>query len=1419
MQVAKECKMKKILWLILIVSIITLSACGEKKPDENDGDKTPEVEQGTLIWDSMSELYVIIPHGSSWKNSFFDKFMSETGVSPIAYSDTKEEMEHELIIGPSERDISKEAYRLLDRNLTEDDDATGYIIYADGGSLAIAYNCEAGRVAALNAFYSRYLLDELRLEDGPVYYDFYSLSVRADENREAKRSLAFAEIEKEHGRDLANSLRTLYSLYDSDTYIWMANLYDPETGGFYYSNTGRDNIGYLPDIESTRFLYTSLATCGMFDEVGGTAAAIPAEMTEPLINWLQTLQSSEDGYFYHPQWGKAIVSSRRGRDLDWAESLLSQFGALPYYNTPTGKMKGIYGAPGANAVIPTAQRLGRSAISAVSAIMPAASNLPSYLQSLDAWKAHLDNLNVTSSPYSAGNTIASDHALIKKAGKEYVDYTIEYLNALQDPVLGIWGRVENDNDYDPTDGLDYNTVNGLMKIACVYNYLGRPMNNISAAMDSAIRIALYENTDADEHACCTYNPWTTMYMLISFEREVNGDAAAEALRKQVIDVAPMLVMRTFEKAATHLVENGGFSYFERRPQNLSQMANVACASAPEADLNATAVLTSSTLGSIYSVLGIDMVPLWYIDDYFVFIDTVTGLGNTIKNEIPEVSTITFNDYSENEVVDGSELAPHDLVRVSIYDHNYLKSAVVSRPGRTDLEDLALRVQTIADLPNEDYAKAASNTYVTIGNKFASGECYVFETEMRVESAELGAVFAQIFFAGDNSGKDTVGFNFYLVSGKDGPAIRICDSYKGIDGIQNSNIYTGFSLGEWFKLKFETYKIYDESEDSEDRTLLNVLTKIYINDTFVYTSDSADMRDGVLRDLTIDRVYVGHYRTRSSVIYLDNIRAEKFNRPYEKEYDPEDPNLPDIDIVPGVDHNYVAGFEDGRTNDAYMHSYAITPDGSINIMTSTFDAEKYKNIIHYSLATDVGSRVGTVLRVATTKQSELSLSYSRVAVSNTEPAGNTATFEMKYYLESASNGSVTQLHFMGVNGRELVGINMHYDAAAGHMLIKQANTYSSSSAGFADGYLPGTGTESIPGTYLPMERWFTIRFIFFATGNHETSRLKIYADVEDGETMKCIADINAYYDVNNVADLKYVQIAHQRTNSAVVYFDDVSLTRTALEYTSETVSPTTPAMVAPPPDPLLPEITMPDVIDGSTSGTVSGFDSGAIMDSNIIVSVGSAKSTSVTASDDITEGESFGGNAYTYYALKRDVSGKVNDVVLRVTTDSAQYSNYNNSQMNIKVSQAEENGTVYTFQTDIMYTYKSQDALVHQLFFGDIHAPSINVKTKKGGVSILGADQKEIVSGVIPYDEWVSLRFVLIAPVDNNNAENYVLHIYVKSSATGGEFKKQCSITSYTNGTLSGMKAAFDTFYIYSYASGGKGEYYLDNISFTRTVEP
>ena len=71
--------------------------------------------------------------------------------------------------------------------------------------------------------------------------------------------------------DIVEALKELYSIYTVDVVKWYANLFDPDIGGYYYSNSARDfdeasyngvNYRLLPDLESTyqgdSFLYSSL---------------------------------------------------------------------------------------------------------------------------------------------------------------------------------------------------------------------------------------------------------------------------------------------------------------------------------------------------------------------------------------------------------------------------------------------------------------------------------------------------------------------------------------------------------------------------------------------------------------------------------------------------------------------------------------------------------------------------------------------------------------------------------------------------------------------------------------------------------------------------------------------------------------------------------------------------------------------------------------------------------------------------------------------------------------------------------------------------------------------------------------------------------------------------------------------------------
>ena len=1382
-----------------------------------------------LVWDQSSEIYVIFPEGAAWKQSFIDDFTYRTNNSPYPTRESNAKSAHEIVIGPSQRPASVAAYRLLDRNLGEEEDAEGYVIYALDGSVAIAYSSETSRMEAVSVFLSSFAVPSLRAENGYLYYNFFLLRERAEEDREALREEHFTAIEESHGKELADELRRFYGLFNTENYIWMANLFDPETGGFYFSNSARDNIGYLPDLESVYQVYMSLRVGGMFKGFGDmTSDAIPKSIQETTVKWVQGLQSS-DGYFYHPQWGDNIATARRGRDLEWAESLLKNFGGKPYYNTPSGT-QGI-GAPVTGTASFATERLGTSVNRAVAKVTATASNLPSYLQSLDAWKSYIDGLNIWRRSYHAGNTLAADHTLIKRAGQQYIDYLLDYLDRTQNPTLGVWGSFEDEAE--PGHGEAYQAyylVNGVMKISTLYSSFGRPMPNIQATMDSTMRVALYEDLpELNETACYVYNPWVVMSQLVNSERKVNGNDAAEALRQQILDKAPELVSATVNKTITHIVDGGGFSYTELLPCNTSQGAPVACATEPEADVNANTLYISSTVDAMFSALGIEKIPVWCETDYYYFIDILTALGPTVKKEIyiPDVEPITFDDYIDEGKESEADFMPHEDVLIKTIDKEFFKPSIVTNPTAASRSDKVLRAETVVkkDADGKDVtARGPSSAFIHFANDALDGNCYVFDADIMVESFEkTNHPILQMFFT--NLAMSYVsGFNLTVVEHKGAPAIRIYDIYGGLDGKSNANIYTGAALGEWINIRMELYKIYTPIEtddgpvDGEALNNLDVKVKIFINGEYVYTSDSGRILtsnpDSVV-DSKIDQILLSHYRTNSSVIYYNDIYVAKSRQKYEPVviYDPEVPNIPDAPIDPDTDHIYVAEFDNGILNDAYLHNYV--PDGGhINVMAPNIDLNDYTDRIKYSLADNVGDRVSTVLKVETVKQSKYIYGQSSVKVSNTKPDGTTATFEMKVYFENPEKTTTfTQIFFRSEDNKKLASINFT-SSENGYIYLSENNA--------TEGENPGTGANvAIPGAFLPVDRWVSVRFVFFVTGSADTTRMKIYTDARDGETMQCVSDIVCYSPaaIMNPKNIAKVDIAHQRTAALTSYFDDVYLTRTALAYEAETLYPLTSLDVLnKTPEPEEPEDTV------QPFESVIDFEGGKINTDYFTTTVGKLTSAGTEAGKDahdpIDDGESLGGNLNTSLELRDDVAGKVGDTVLHITQNAAEKDNYNYTTTTITETRGPGEGDILTFRMEVMFEHTeiSATALLMQMYFESQSYIGLNVFALPGegdGV-YLSFGYEYNVRNYIPYGEWVTIEIVYEAPV-RGEASDYNMHFFIKSSKTGDVLTKVYTAAAKANENLMTKPSHMSKIYIMHYKSG-EGSYYLDNITFTRTAE-
>ena len=629
--------------------------------DAGDGDEGENKPTKPLVWDYNTDVYLVSDIKKSEKQSISDKFTNLTGGNYLLpYSEDKAKRDHEVVIGPSERPVAKEAYEYLDylmENGAQYEDAVNFVIYVKDGSLAIAYSDDAAYKYAINAFYEHCFIEENYYADnGPVYWEQYSLEAMAERNREKMYDEGFAKLKSQliaagatNADAIIKELRNYYSFISTDQLYWMANLYDPEVGAFYHCNSAKasESSFYLPDLESTNQILLMLDRGGLFKPVVGRieggGSDLPDFIKVPLAEWVKSLQSSEDGMFYHPQWGKNIGDAQYGRDLEAATTLLRITGAKPYYNDPTGNLMGTLGAPGPNATpkpaSALAMRLNNSTVSAVSYVTSVSSNLPKHLQSLDAWKAYVDKFDINNGSgnksYYAGHSLASQAALIKAAGPEYVKYAIDYLNEHQYADIGLW-EYQNEIDYDPNDRVGFNGTNGLMKISTFYTIVGEPVPNAYNALKSVIKVGLYRNTKVKEETVCyTLNIWDCISSMLRNIKTCDPDNfdAAKAL---VIENLPEILISAYNLQSAHLMADGGFNYYETKSKY--SFSNKVAKDVLESDTDSTMVVTTSTVDRMYNTLKllfgessqITQVPFWCADDYYLFINELRSAEKTEK---------------------------------------------------------------------------------------------------------------------------------------------------------------------------------------------------------------------------------------------------------------------------------------------------------------------------------------------------------------------------------------------------------------------------------------------------------------------------------------------------------------------------------------------------------------------------------------------------------------------------------------------------------------------------------------------------------------------------------------------------------------------------------------------------------------------
>lgn len=391
------------------------------------------------------------------------------------------------------------------------------------------------------------------------------------------------------GKEFVDAVEDLYSAYGTPDVVWLAKLFEPDIGGWYYSNSARDNDGFLPDIESTIQAMNYLKGSGMVR----SDLEHPEWMLEKIKEFNLSLFDSEDGYIYHPQWGKKITDSRRGRDLMWSEDLSRRLGYKFSAPTATERLRAAREAEGEKK---------KESLSA----------MPEYLRSEEAFREYMNSFDWENKAYWSGNVIAAQGAQIVNAG--YKDIAIEILNSHQRADTGIWGTATG-----------YEAINGILKISCFY---GTAKSTIPNAINVA-RTAM-DCICSDEKCstvCYQFNAWYSAWNAIANLRKYGNDkekAEAEKIYIDLLRTAPEGLRASKRKALTFKKADGSFSYCPGCTCPTSQGAPVTPGLINEGDVNATILCTTGLVGKIFGALELEgfMPPIHGEEQYNAFLENL-----------------------------------------------------------------------------------------------------------------------------------------------------------------------------------------------------------------------------------------------------------------------------------------------------------------------------------------------------------------------------------------------------------------------------------------------------------------------------------------------------------------------------------------------------------------------------------------------------------------------------------------------------------------------------------------------------------------------------------------------------------------------------------------------------------------------------
>ena len=807
----------------------------------------------------------------------------------------------EIIINVEDdtRPIVQKARKILER----EDEPAGifemrYVIYASGGQVVIVtdenvYTKHQAVDYIVSDFVEKYILgkDEIVFKQGVVENSVIDL-VTAQEAEDAvyleEKWVAFDEEIKKiygesNGAEITKAFRTYYSMFSDKVVTWWADLYDPGIGGFYYTNSGRNNYGYLPGIESTGQILSHLVSTGMLETLGGSLSInLPQLMQYQIAYYYKSLQDP-DGLFYNPQLGKeGSTSYRLGRDQGHAISRMTQFGAWPTYTCVySGKTyegdgitadewwdglvaEGLISADTPRPYVPkslkdyedyvkkgnlsaTSAKEAVSKVVATSSQVIATSGVSTYFKSHSEFEVWLKQWNPDTSPYAACSNISAARNLIEPSsaalgdanapGKWYhgmtlTEMTVEYLNGFIND-RGLFGAYVDNGD--PSAGCKFQNTNGLMKAISVYNNAGVAYPEPLKAVESCL-IGIMSDEVSSGNVCEVYNIWTALSgvltnvknygtkdqikFLFGYYDEGKGAQVEGRIYQALGRDGAAAIINSYEKQKNYQCSDGGFNHsVNGNAAGGSNNGGVPAGIGSVKESNVDAV--GFGMQSIISVMR-SSFGLKTSVPVFTESDWMRFIGRVVELN-PVIKDSIVNNIPKVYNFSNYEKESIDLPEGMKIVGNSDLFGDYSQVGEKGMDGKAGVLQI-----NKLNGKSTSLSIESPVNVATAG-CNILTWEMDIKYSNVSTkVESQVQLATKNQAMKDRPFMIILTSasGADGTPIRY-QEYRSDGGDKVNPFDTPAVIGEWFKLKI----VYYEGDGETYRY------KVYINDELIYTSNA------------------------------------------------------------------------------------------------------------------------------------------------------------------------------------------------------------------------------------------------------------------------------------------------------------------------------------------------------------------------------------------------------------------------------------------------------------------------------------------------------------------------------------------------------------------------------------------------------